>query len=192
MRPVAFSFELGTVKAFQIENLMQFFVKTHDIISSALALDAGTDFLLAGAIIAALFQNRASHARFPKIEVGVLYVLNTGLLSGVRQAIAAILSMRYLFHLYWAAFGLLAQRMHAITLLSVQSRVKVFNQETFARNILARADQLAAVEQWNVPRVLDDDTPRVINVKVAAEIAVNGRADYDASGFPDQKEMTAV
>ncbi|KAI8969362.1 hypothetical protein BD414DRAFT_280056 [Trametes punicea] len=176
------------VKAFQIMNIIAFGEKTHAITSVSLALNALADYLLSGAIIVALRASRASHAKSSKLEVATLYILNTGLLTGILQGLAAIMAIRYPLKLYWGAVGLVAMRMYGITLLSIlNSRrllvsrgIKVFNNEGFGRNIIARANRLVAVEQWNVPQVSDDTMmPPVINVKVAAETEVHGESGDD-------------
>ncbi|CDO77819.1 hypothetical protein BN946_scf184722.g11 [Trametes cinnabarina] len=188
-----------TVKAFEIKQIDVFGEDTKVLTPLSLGLDAVADGLLAGTIIVTLRQNRASHANSSVFDVTELYFLNTGLLVGMLQAIAAILAIRYPLELYWTAVGLNAVKMYGVTLLSVlNSRklllsrgVKIFNDETFGRNIISRVNHLAAMERWNVPHNShDDDAPPVINVKVAAEIEVHGESD--GSFTDDRKGMRSA
>ncbi|KAJ3005336.1 hypothetical protein NUW54_g4382 [Trametes sanguinea] len=179
-------------KAFHLRDFVSFDAEAKVQTILSLALNAIGDCLLAGSIIAGLYRNRASHTRSSALAVAELYVLNTGLLVGVLQTIAAILAICYPLRLYWAAVGLNAVRMYGITLLSVlNSRtlllsrgVTIFTDGTGAstRNILSRAQRLNTVERWNVPNDPNDSIPPIINVKVAAEIEVHGQSDTDLSG----------
>ncbi|KAI9056766.1 hypothetical protein FKP32DRAFT_1681934 [Trametes sanguinea] len=186
-----------TVKAFQIKDMLLFGEKAKVLAILSLALDAIGDCLLAGAIIAALRQSRDRHAISSISEVAELYILNTGLLVGILQAIGAILAIRYPLKLYYAAHAMVVIRMYGVTLLSVlNSRklllsrgIRVFNDETFGRSIISRAHRLATVERWNVPHNPEDTTPPVISVKVAAEIEVHGQSDSDLNGHYDLKGM---
>ncbi|KAI0327036.1 hypothetical protein GY45DRAFT_1437248 [Cubamyces sp. BRFM 1775] len=173
-----------TAKAFQIENIQRFGERTHKIASASLALAACADYLLAAALIAVLLRDRANHTRASWIEVATTYILNTGLLTGTLQWLAAIMSLRFPLELYWATFGLVTMKFRAITLLSVLNSRKtmtsrgitVFNNSTYTRNAIARAHRLTAVEQFNVPRDPREDGPPVISIKVAAETEVHGRS----------------
>ncbi|KAJ3013986.1 hypothetical protein NUW54_g1424 [Trametes sanguinea] len=182
-----------TVKAFQITDMLLFGEQAKVLAILSLALDAIGDCLLVGAIIAALRQRRDSHAISSISEVAELYILNTGLLVGILQAIGAILAIRYPLKLYYAAHAMVVIRMYGVTLLSVlNSRklllsrgIRVFKDES----TFGRAHRLATVERWNVPHNRDDTTPPVMSVKVAAEIEVHGQSDSDLNGHYDLKEM---
>ncbi|KAI0324255.1 hypothetical protein GY45DRAFT_1331733 [Cubamyces sp. BRFM 1775] len=85
---------------------------------------------------------------------------------------------------------------YAITLLAVLNSRKLLisrgvaifdtSDTLFERNIITRANHLAAVERWNVPRV-PDGTPTKLNIMVAAEVEVDGKSQpADDSGDIDK------
>ncbi|OJT15109.1 hypothetical protein TRAPUB_8366 [Trametes pubescens] len=57
-------------------------------------------------------------------------------------------------------------------------------------NILSRANQIAAVEQWNVPRA--PEAPPVINIKVAAEIDTDGQSDRESRSGYERKMASSL
>ncbi|KAL7279420.1 hypothetical protein ACG7TL_007262 [Trametes sanguinea] len=187
-----------TVRAYQIKDIATFGEEAKWITFLSVGFDAIGDCLLAGAMITALRRSRANHTASSVLEVIVLYIVNTGLLAGILQAITAILAILYPLKLYWAGLGLIVIKVYGITLFSVlNSRklmlsrgIRVFNDETFGRNIISRANRLATVERWNVPHGPEDDTPPVITVKVAAEIEVHGHSDSDLSKDYDHKGIS--
>ncbi|CDO72007.1 hypothetical protein BN946_scf184943.g42 [Trametes cinnabarina] len=141
-----------------------------------------------------------------KLEYVTLYVLNTGLLTGVVHGLSAIFAIVWPAKLTWSAIGLIAIKrtnrhnsvpthrltisqshatVYAITLLAVLNSRKLLisrgvaifdTTDPLGRNILARANHLAAVERWNAPRV-PDETPTKLNIMVAAEIEVDGQIE---------------
>ncbi|KAI0654618.1 hypothetical protein C8Q70DRAFT_1058213 [Cubamyces menziesii] len=185
-----------TTKAFRIENIQQFGEQTHGISSAFLALAASADYVLAAALIVVLIRDRANHTRASWIEVATTYILNTGLLTGTLQWLAAIMSLRFPSELYWATFGLITMKFRAITLFSVLNSRKtmssrgitVFNDSTYTRSAIARAHRLTTVEQFNVPRDPREDGPPVINIKVAAETEIHGRS-YASSILDIHEDM---
>ncbi|KAI0654607.1 hypothetical protein C8Q70DRAFT_1058201 [Cubamyces menziesii] len=124
------------------------------------------------------------------MEVATTYILNTGLLTGTLQWLAAIMSLRFPFELYWATFGLITMKFRAITLFSVRG-ITVFNDSTYTRSAIARAHRLTTVEQFNVPRDPREDGPPVINIKVAAETEIHGRS-YESSILDIHDDMAKV
>ncbi|KAI0763310.1 hypothetical protein BD413DRAFT_211553 [Trametes elegans] len=151
------------VQAFDLNIIATFVDQTDALTSSALALASGADYLLSGAIIFALRQTRAGRARpgHTIFDVLTIYILHSGLLTGVVHGITAATAIAWPHKLIWAAMGLVAARMYAITLFAVlNSRkllvsrgVSIFDTNSPGRHLFARAHQLAEVEQWNVPRV---------------------------------------
>ncbi|KAI0654630.1 hypothetical protein C8Q70DRAFT_509475 [Cubamyces menziesii] len=117
-------------------------------------------------------------------ETVVLYIVNTGLLTGIFNAIPFILAVRFPRTLVWAAFNCVSARLYANTLLSVLNsrkfmvsrEIKVFGPDPASRGIFARADRFAAVEQWGAPQ-LPDNTPAIINITVSAETEGDGARD---------------
>ncbi|KAI0648719.1 hypothetical protein C8Q79DRAFT_946666 [Trametes meyenii] len=180
-------------EAFHEEALTVFAEKTAHITPVTLFLAVGADFLLSGAIILALYRSRHSRARknIPKSELLGMYILNTGLLTGIVHLIAAILSLTQPKGLSWGAAGMVAQRLYAITLLAVlnsRSAAKLRGMELFndtdwtGRNVIAQAKQLTTAERFNVPTI-PDQTPSVIHIKVAAETEVYGQPPAHASSL---------
>ncbi|KAI0833816.1 hypothetical protein BC628DRAFT_1414551 [Trametes gibbosa] len=189
-----------TYQAFHINQIEKFTAQTKPISFTTLICAAVADLLLSGAIMVALPRTRTDNQSQPsnatsKFETAVMYIINTGLLTGVVHGIAAILSIAWPYRLYWGAAALVAQKMYAITLLAVlNSRklqfsrgIEVFDTDlnTFGTNIFSRANQLAAVEQWNVPRA--PDLPQTITIKVAAEMDTDGQSQ----GYGDDKEPSS-
>ncbi|KAI0326034.1 hypothetical protein GY45DRAFT_1374268 [Cubamyces sp. BRFM 1775] len=141
------------------------------------------DLLLASVITAGL---QRSHANCGDgwIEPFVLYVVNTGLLTGIFNAIPSILAARFPRTLVWAAFNCISARLYSNTLLSVLNsrkfmvsrEIKVFGPDPASHGIFARADRLASVEQWGAPQ-LPDSTPARINITVSSETEGDGAAN---------------
>ncbi|KAI0667897.1 hypothetical protein C8Q78DRAFT_302397 [Trametes maxima] len=56
--------------------------------------------------------------------------------------------------------------------------ITVFNDgKQYGRNVFTHAHQRTAVEQWNVPRVVTDDLPAMINIEVSQELQIH--KDHD-------------
>ncbi|KAL7278321.1 hypothetical protein ACG7TL_008297 [Trametes sanguinea] len=186
---------------------LRFVQKEHPMVSATLALAALADHMLSGAIICALLRSKDMYTRqggpgyhelqgddsqlllsrtcTTKIEYFTLYVINTGLLTGIIHGLSAIFAIRWPSDLLWSSIGLLAIKLYAITLLAVLNSRKLLisrgvaifeTTEPLGRNIIARANHLAAVERWNAPRV-PDETPTKLNIMVAAEIEVDGQLE---------------
>ncbi|KAI0369974.1 hypothetical protein BV20DRAFT_330456 [Pilatotrama ljubarskyi] len=137
------------------------------------------DLLLSGSIIAGMRQSRraSSNRRTSSLpEVLKLYIVNTGLLTGLFNAIPSFIAAAKPKTLVWAAFNLVAARLYANTLLAVlNSRrfsitrgMEIFGADASGTNIIARANHLAAVERWNAPQI-PDSIPTKISINVTAE-----------------------
>ncbi|KAI9060764.1 hypothetical protein FKP32DRAFT_1595086 [Trametes sanguinea] len=176
-----------SVRAFTLKQTAVFVTETHQWISATLALAALADYMLSGAIICALVRSRDVYTRTctTKFEYFTLYLVNTGLLTGIIHGLSAIFAIKWPNDLLWSSVGLIAIKLYAITLLAVLNSRKLLisrgvaifeTTEPLGRNILARANHLAAVERWNAPRV-PDETPTKLNIMVAAEIEVDGQTE---------------
>ncbi|KAI0353769.1 hypothetical protein OH77DRAFT_1522309 [Trametes cingulata] len=167
-------FAIGVViVSFQIHSLDKIGPSNRWLFGVALFPASLADVLLAGVIIIAL---RRSHQSYKQVDTWfdafILYVVNTGLLTGIFNLIPSILAANNSKNFIWASFSFIAARLYANTLLSVKLLVsrgmEVFGTDPLRRNIIARANHLAAVEQWNTPQI-PDSTPAVISIKVTAE-----------------------
>ncbi|KAH9902442.1 hypothetical protein C8Q73DRAFT_785120 [Cubamyces lactineus] len=178
-----------TTRAFQLKTFLRFGEQSKGITGASLALAASADYLLAAALITVMLRDQADHSRASLMEVAITYILNTGLLTGTLQWLAAIMSLRFPLKLYWATLGLITLKFRAITLLSVLNTRKtmasrgitVFNSSMYARNAIARAHRLTTMERFNVPRDPREDGPSVISIKVAAETEVHGGRSHESS-----------
>ncbi|KAI0833804.1 hypothetical protein BC628DRAFT_1345443 [Trametes gibbosa] len=184
-----------TVTAFsaKLHNLRNFGPDTEWLFSAGLWFVTVADILLSGAIIVALRRSRKIYG--PRGAEGeldrfMLYVVNTGLLTGVSNAIPSIVAITNGRSLIWAATSYVATRLYANTLLAVlNSRklmlsrgVEIFGPATSERNIIARVAHLAAVEQWNTPQLPDAAPARIhISIDVTAEM----EGDRDVLGSVD-------
>ncbi|KAL1949915.1 hypothetical protein VTO73DRAFT_8796 [Trametes versicolor] len=124
------------------------------------------DILLSGCIIRAMRRSRA-HGEGKAdslLDLFMLYVVNTGLLTGIMNVIPGmILALAPSNEMRWTAFNFVTCRLAANTLLSVLNSRKmsftrgmeVLDGKVAGRNIIARANQLAAAERWDVPQVPD-------------------------------------
>ncbi|KAI0759600.1 hypothetical protein BD413DRAFT_617691 [Trametes elegans] len=151
------------------------------------------DWLLAAGIISGLYRSRELHTSNDSYcDLFVLYVINTGLLTGTFNFIPAVLSAVKPKALIWVALNLIATRLYANTLFSVlNSRkrlsgqgVELFGGETHRLNVFARANHLAAVEQWNAPQI-PDKAPTKISINVTAE------TEADAPGVKAMHKFNA-
>ncbi|KAI0648802.1 hypothetical protein C8Q79DRAFT_1007388 [Trametes meyenii] len=152
----------------------------------SLGLSALADIVLSGAIMVSLRHNRDSRASLSGFDLVVLYVLNTGLLTGIVHAFACIAASAWTTKLYWGAIALVGVKLYLITLFSVlnsrtmlHSRgITVFNDgKQYGRSIFTHAHQRTVVEQWNVPRVVTDDLPAMIDIEVSQELQIH--KDHD-------------
>ncbi|KAI0654619.1 hypothetical protein C8Q70DRAFT_1123100 [Cubamyces menziesii] len=197
----------STVKAFQNEKFQSFGLYERDINAAALSLAAFANFLISGAIIVALYHGRSLQSRSTWIELITLYIVNTGILTGILQMVATSMFLLHPESLYWSACGIVALKceditkivrhdsfanirffpVRAVTLLSVLNSRKsmvdrgimVFNNSNYERAAITRAQRIAVANQFNVPSGLSYETPPVINIKVAAEVEVHGQRDGD-------------
>ncbi|KAH9847842.1 hypothetical protein C2E23DRAFT_740885 [Lenzites betulinus] len=189
--------------SFHINQIQQFTDESKFISFTTLLCAAVADLLLTGAMIVALPRTRTENQNQPRTARSMLqtismYLINTG---AIVHGIAAIVSVAWPYRLYWAATALVAQKMYAITLLAVlNSRtrqfsrgIEVYDTDTaFGRNIFSRANQLATVEQWNVPRA--PELPQAITIKVAAEMDTDGQSQCGSKmlgPYGDHKEPSS-
>ncbi|KAI0636117.1 hypothetical protein C8Q77DRAFT_1155823 [Trametes polyzona] len=168
-----------TVLSGKLHSLGNFGPSTEWLFSAGLWFATVADLLLSGSIIVALRRSRSTYvtrSQERKLDLFMIYVVNTGFLTGVFNAIPSILATTNPKTFTWAAASYVATRLYANTLfavlnsrkLMVSRGIEIFGPAVFERNIIARANHLAAVEQWGAPQ-LPDNGPAVINIKVTAE-----------------------
>ncbi|KAI0326035.1 hypothetical protein GY45DRAFT_1437943 [Cubamyces sp. BRFM 1775] len=160
---------------FRIVDLHRLKHSSEWLFSASVSSATVADILLAGTIIRGLRRTRAT-LDDSSLDGFTLYVVNTGLLTGIFNAIPAILAACYPRSFLWAAFNFIPARLYANTLLSVLNsrkflvgrEIKIFGPDPSSRGIIARAGRLATVERWGAPPV-PDQIPAIINISVTAE-----------------------
>ncbi|KAL1949704.1 hypothetical protein VTO73DRAFT_8585 [Trametes versicolor] len=140
------------------------------------------DILLAGGIIVGLLRSRETYNYWQDglHEFLVMFVVNSGLFTGSINILPAIFAAARPKTLIWTALSFIPVRLYANTLLCVLTSRKllsgrgleIFGRDASARNIIARVNHLAAVEQWNVPQP-PSKVPNKITINVSAETEVN-------------------
>ncbi|KAI0759677.1 hypothetical protein BD413DRAFT_617624 [Trametes elegans] len=199
---VAFSLAITIITATKTHNLSGFDTLHADWIFPAVGVSATLgDLLLSGSIIIAVRRSRSHHLNTQSenhFDVAVLYLINSGLLTGVFNAIPTITAAMYPQTFIWAAFSLVATRLYANTLLSVLNSRKlaisrgleIFHATAYVHhNIIARANHLAAVERWNAPDV-SEPSPAKIDISVSADVETDGPRD-DKGLDGDHKRFSA-
>ncbi|KAL1949739.1 hypothetical protein VTO73DRAFT_8620 [Trametes versicolor] len=170
-----------TVLSTQQRDLTQFGPNTIWLFSAAMWFAAAADMLLSGSIIIALRSSRKT-AYGPRGVQGrtdrfMLYVVNTGLMTGIINVIPSILATVDPKTFIWAASSYVGTRLYANTLFAVlNSRnlmasrgIEIFGPATLERNIIARANHVATAERWGAPQ-LPVSGPAKINIRVTAEM----------------------
>ncbi|KAI0654631.1 hypothetical protein C8Q70DRAFT_1058225 [Cubamyces menziesii] len=171
---------------FRIVNLHHLQHSSEWLFSASISSATLADILLAGAIIRGLRRTRVTLDE-SRLDVFTLYVVNTGLLTGVFNAIPAILAAYYPRTFLWAAFNFISARLYANTLLSVLNsrkflvgrEIKIFGSDPSSHGIIARAGHLATVERWGAPQV-PDPLPAIINISVTAEEEADVHSTMDS------------
>ncbi|EIW57958.1 uncharacterized protein TRAVEDRAFT_48982 [Trametes versicolor FP-101664 SS1] len=167
--PSVFANDLGSLSGFNRSNEWLF--------SAAIFPASVADGLLSGAIIVGLRRSRKTYTRVQSShELFMLYVVKSGLFTGLINLLPSIMAVVQPKTYVWAATSFTPTRIYAMTLLCVlNSRerlvgrgLEIFGREASTRNIFARANHLAAVEQWNAP-VMPDNEPTKIAINITAE-----------------------
>ncbi|KAI0353175.1 hypothetical protein OH77DRAFT_1427562 [Trametes cingulata] len=189
----------ATVVLYQVKSIVNLSRKNEWLFGTGIGFATLADLLLSGSIIAGLRQSRrASTSRRASSlpEVLKLYLVNTGLLTGVFNAVPSFIAVARPKTLIWAAFNLVAARLYANTLLSVLNSRKfsitqgmeIFGADALGTNIIARANHLAAVERWNAPQI-PDGAPTKISINVTAEIEEDMHRPVDSIQKVDSNEF---
>ncbi|KAL1947355.1 hypothetical protein VTO73DRAFT_14316 [Trametes versicolor] len=135
------------------------------------------DGLLTSAIIIGLRRSRETSTRAHSVyELFMLYVVNSGLFTTLVSIVPYVVGVVMPKTFIWAAVSFVPTRLYAMTLLCVLNSRKrlagrgleIFGKDVPMRSIIARANHLAAVEQWNAP-ALPDRAPTKIAISISAE-----------------------
>ncbi|KAI0358342.1 hypothetical protein OH77DRAFT_1421675 [Trametes cingulata] len=186
----ALGFRLGGISEFQSHHLDWMF-------AAATGCAAIADAVLSTAIILAVRQSRANYQRDDGLfEKVMLYVVRSGLLTGVFNCIPSFVAIPWPRTFIWVGFSFVGARLYATTLLAVlNSRQQCANRgmEIFAsavsgRDIFARANRLAAAERWNAPQLPEEIPTKItINVSEEREMETPGRCGIDTEQDLDNK-----
>ncbi|EIW57894.1 uncharacterized protein TRAVEDRAFT_48915 [Trametes versicolor FP-101664 SS1] len=182
-----------TVISTQLHNLTQFGRETEWLFSAGLWFATVADMLLSGSIIIALrsspdtYNPRGVQCRTDRF---MLYVVNTGLMTGIFNIIPSILATMDPKTFIWAASSYVGTRLYANTLFAVlNSRnlmasrgIEIFGPATLERNIIARVNHIATAEQWGAPQ-LPVSGPAKINIMVTAESEMDSVGTIERRGL---------
>ncbi|KAI0709721.1 hypothetical protein C8Q76DRAFT_77097 [Earliella scabrosa] len=154
---------------------------THRVAASFAAAIVG-DAFLTGALFHVVMHSRRGLKRPESIiELGSIYIINTGLLHGILNVLALVLALALPTYLLHSGVNVVTTRLYANTLLAVlnsrqlnMSNGVTYEGSTFGMNIIARVNRLAAQERWNVPQIDDPSQPPMIKVKVTTEMEGEG------------------
>ncbi|KAI0667890.1 hypothetical protein C8Q78DRAFT_1081770 [Trametes maxima] len=177
----------STVKTFQVNTFTKYFAdNTQWLSTGALVLSSVADLVLSASIIINIPQSGSEYRKAEtRVDMIVLYILNTGLLTGIVHGVCAISAIVLPREFIWASISVIVERLYAITLLSVlNSRTLTVSggmnvlgpSDPFGRGIIARANHLAEAERWNVPRV-PNSGPTTIDIKISAEVEVDAQSE---------------
>ncbi|KAI0667856.1 hypothetical protein C8Q78DRAFT_1050114 [Trametes maxima] len=176
-------FAIGiTVNAFKVNSLSGFEHGGDWLFPSTLGSATIADALLSAGILHAVRRSRGSQQSSKDestFDLVILYVVNSGVLTGVVNAIPTIVAFKLPQTFIWAGLSFVGTRFYAITLLAVLNTRKlhisrgmeIFHTSSNARNIIARANHLAAIERWNAPQVPEDE-PAKIDISISNEVEV--------------------
>ncbi|KAI0788109.1 hypothetical protein C8Q74DRAFT_1255765 [Fomes fomentarius] len=158
------------------------FVVINQIIAVTFVLAAVGDTLLAISLFVVIARNcevssTSTSDEKPAANAFITYVINTGMLHDILNVLSLVLAVGFPTTFWSQAVNHITTKVYAITLLTVLNTRKlsftdgvqvVDRGEQYGRNIIARADNLATKERWNVPQV--PEAPAVINISVATEM----------------------
>ncbi|PIL32336.1 hypothetical protein GSI_05582 [Ganoderma sinense ZZ0214-1] len=132
--------------------------------------------VLTGSLVYAVHRGqKTGKERKNIVDWCMLYVVNTGLLVSVFDVIAWILGGTMPGTIWWIGFRNVTVNLYMVTFLAVlNSRqlggIEIFGADsTTERNVISRAQRLAAAERYNAPQ-LPERTPTRIDIKVATEV----------------------
>ncbi|KAI0667861.1 hypothetical protein C8Q78DRAFT_293464 [Trametes maxima] len=152
------AFEVGSLSGFQGNGDWLF----PAVLTSAII----ADFLLSAGILHAVRRSRAIHPPSQSettLDSVILYVVNSGILTGVVNTAPTIAAFTLPQTFIWAGLSFVGTRFYAVTLLSVlNSRnlhasrgMEIFLSGPPGCNSIARANHLVTAERWNAPQASD-------------------------------------
>ncbi|KAH9933574.1 uncharacterized protein BXZ73DRAFT_100959 [Epithele typhae] len=162
-----------TVEAF-LRPTFTDFQKVIWVVIVAYALAIATNVILAGSLLKIVRESR-KHASLkePPIDVAVVYLLNTGLLTSILSVVALACVVRFSHTLIYLGFNTVANRLYANSLLSVLNSRRSMVDEGFPTgspglSAHTHPTRHTVAEQWNVPKV-ESPPPALIDIKVTTE-----------------------
>ncbi|KAI0826684.1 hypothetical protein BC628DRAFT_251584 [Trametes gibbosa] len=191
---------LLSAKGFILKNLMEFAKSTVSILTACEATSAAADALLAGTIIATLW-NQDYHKRQPSMSWAKLmttYMIKSGLPTAILNLIALVLAQTHRKAFIYAAINIVTMRVYANMLFAVlnsrklmaNGRMEVFaNSESVSLNAIAQANRVAQAEMWNAP-YRPQTSPATIKVNVTAEREQDGLDHTGSMRTYDKKSMS--
>ncbi|KAM5539714.1 hypothetical protein V8D89_006527 [Ganoderma adspersum] len=163
------------------------------LISATLGMPLAADLVFAITLLTVLRVSRQCEKKTceSKLDLFVIYVVNTGLLHCIVNAVALAVNLASMngVSTYYLLFNIIAARLYANSLLAaLNSREAKLGNITFdgsiGLNFIERATRRAAAETWNVPQV-PEAPPSMINIKMTTEL----ETDHDLRWDVDQKTL---
>ncbi|PIL29262.1 hypothetical protein GSI_09312 [Ganoderma sinense ZZ0214-1] len=182
---IGFSIEI-TIKTFgqQLSNLGN----EKWLISATLGMPLAADLVFSITLLTVLRVSRQCEKKKTcesKLDLFVIYVVNTGLLHCIVNVIALAVNLASINgeSTYYLLFNIIAARLYANSLLAaLNSReMKPGNiafDGSIGLNFIERATRRAAAETWNVPQV-PEGPPSMINIKMTTELETDHELHWD-------------
>ncbi|KAI1785112.1 hypothetical protein LXA43DRAFT_168850 [Ganoderma leucocontextum] len=185
--------ELAFAAAYSVETYIQVtFAKFYEVAPwvspGVYAMGSVADAMLAASLVFLVRRTRRNVKRVEhRIDVAIVYLVNTGLLTSMLSILSLAFTIRYTRNLIYAGFNIVATRLYSNSLLAVlnsRRSEKDHGAEGFETGSLGLAvirdrQNQAVAEQWNVPQL--PELPNVIDIKVTTEM-VNDIGNDDGTG----------
>ncbi|KAJ8482905.1 hypothetical protein ONZ51_g5036 [Trametes cubensis] len=181
----------ATVESFILPTLFDF-RKFSWMVSATYGLALGCDVVLTGTLIFVLLHSRTGFKTTDNIiEVLILYMVNTGLLTGIISIIAFVFALTLSGNLIYVGFGIVGAKLYANSLLAVLNSRKSLNNKVmegfevgthalpqYSRS-LSSGPRGAAVEQWEIPTRVTMPIRSQIDIRVESQTVHDQDAQRD-------------
>ncbi|KAI0331975.1 hypothetical protein GY45DRAFT_1369538 [Cubamyces sp. BRFM 1775] len=181
----------ATIESFILPTLFDF-RKFSWMVSATYGLALGCDVVLTGTLIFVLLRSRTGFKTTDNIiEVLILYMVNTGLLTGIISIIAFVFALTLSGNLIYVGFGIVGTKLYANSLLAVLNSRKSLNNKVmegfevgthalpqYSRS-LSSGPRGTAVEQWEIP------TRVTMPIRPPIDIRVESQTIHDQEGQRD-------
>ncbi|KAI1790102.1 hypothetical protein LXA43DRAFT_1083541 [Ganoderma leucocontextum] len=182
--------EIGFSIVITIKTFSQNYTRLNNekwLISTTLGMPLAADLVFSVTLLIVLRVSRQCETsnRESKLDLFVIYVVNTGLLHCIVNVVALAVNLASIngTSTYYLLFNVIAARLYANSLLAaLNSReVKPGNiafDGSIGLNFIERATRRAAAETWNVPQV-PEGPPSMIDIKMTTELETDHDLHWD-------------